>query len=672
MAMKRRIVLFFLLGAMGSTLMAQRRVSGKSGSNRGAGGVATAVVESERVKPLQTDYAMIAKDEYSTVGLSGVMQRAEGARMAKGKALSPEMQTLFDSLETPFEKSGGLATASYFECVAWYRKLAKAFPAYCALTTIGLGDAGKDIYVFKLLGERMGRMDRLGQNDEGIPAGPGVKPSPKVKILINNNIHPGEPEGTDASMLLLRDLLFFGQYWQQTLPYLELHVVCQYNVDGTLNRNAHSRANQNGPVEYGFRGNAQNLDLNRDFIKMDSRNAKALVFLMATEQYHLFVDNHTSNGADYQYVLTYFHTRPEKLMPEIVPNLAQVERSLKTRLEKQDWPTAPYVETVKTVPDSGLCAFWESGRYATGFAALHNTIGYTVETHMLKPFSQRMLATLAFMEQFLTVSTSDSLRAQWEGNCRAGLLRQVDPKQVRYLPIAHALDMKQYEMIPFRGFEFGYKPSDVTGADRLVYDTRKPWEKSVKYYDRYRATDSVRVPQAYIIPFAYDDVIQKLKRNGIALRNVPFDTLVSLRVSFIVDYKTVSAPYEKHYLHHGVKTRDTVIKVMVRAGDVVAVVKPDNERFLTAVLEPRAADSYFAWNAFDGILQQKEGYSDYVFEDKAADWLKAHPDKYAELQRKKAQDPAFAKDAWAQLNWVYKQTEHYEPTHNLYPVYRVD
>lgn len=620
----------------------------------------------------EKEYEMVAPDEFGTVGLSAVMKRAEGVRMAKGKALSAEMQALYDSLITPFERSKGMATASYTECVNWYRKLASAFPAYCSLQSIGLGDAGKEIYVLKLMGERMGRMNRLGEGDAGILAGADVVPVPKVKILINNNIHPGEPEGTDASMFLVRDLLFFGQYWQQTLPFLELHVICQYNVDGTLNRSATSRANQNGPVEYGFRGNAQNLDLNRDFVKTDSRNAKALVNLMAKEQYHLFIDNHTSNGADYQYVLTYFHTRPEKLMPEIVPNLTQLESELKTTLTAAEWPTAPYVETIKTVPDSGLYAFWEGGRYATGFAALHNTIGYTVETHMLKPFSQRMLATLAFMENFLVVTTGEGLRKGFEENRMKGYVRAEDPTRVKYMPIAHTLNMNQYSLIPFKGFEFGYKPSEVTGADRLVYDTRKPWEKQIKYYDQYVATDSVRVPKAYIIPFAYEDVIQKLKRNGIALRNVPIDTWVTMRVSYIVDYKTVSHPYEKHYLHYGVTTRDTLMKVMVRAGDVVAVVKPNNERFLTAVLEPRAGDSYFAWNAFDGILQQKEGYSDYVYEDKAAAWLKAHPEKYQELQRKKAQDPAFAKNAWAQLNWVYKQSEHYEQSHNLYPIYRVD
>jgi hypothetical protein len=185
--MKRLVLLGLCFGLSSGMLLAQRK-SGKK--------AASAVADEagkDGVKLALTDYAFVAKDLYGTVGLSGVMQRAEGARTAKGKALSPEMQKLFDSLETPFEKSGGLATASYFECVAWYRKLANAFPAYCALTSIGLGDAGKDIYVFKLLGDRMGRMDRLGIDDEGIAVSPDQLAAPEVKILINNNIHPGEP-----------------------------------------------------------------------------------------------------------------------------------------------------------------------------------------------------------------------------------------------------------------------------------------------------------------------------------------------------------------------------------------------------------------------------------------------------------------------------------------------
>lgn len=616
-------------------------------------------------------YEFIAKDEFGTLGLSGAMMRAEGARKAQGKALSPEMQKSFDSLLTPFEKSKGLETADYYECVSWYKQLAATFPAYCSLQSIGLGDVGKEIYVLKLNGPAMDRMDRFGHGDVGIEAGPKAEAIPLVKVLINNNIHPGEPEGTDASMILLRDMLFFGQYWQQVLPYLQLHVVCQYNVDGTLNRNATSRANQNGPVEYGFRGNAQNLDLNRDFIKLDSRNARSLVGLMAMEQYDLFIDNHTSNGADYQYVLTYFHTRPEKLQPGLTDVLMPFEKSLKERLTANQWPTAPYVETMKTIPDSGLFAFYESGRYATGFAALHHTLGYTVETHMLKPFSQRMLGTLAFMEQFLIAATQPSLRSEFSAVRR----KYVDfaPKPIgQWMPIQFQLDQTKCTEIDFLGFESGYRPSEISGADRLVYDRSRPWSKKVKYYDRYRSTDSVIVPTAYVVPFAYGDVIQKLKLNKVIFKPIPFDTVVSLRVSYITEFKTVNHPYEKHYLHHSIKTRDTVLAVQLRAGDVVVPITSVNAKFVVSVLEPRSADSYFAWNAFDGILMQKEGYSDYVFEDLAADWLKNHPEKRAEFLRKKANDSEFAKDSWGQLNWVYKQSAHYEKTHNLYPVYRID
>ena len=617
------------------------------------------------------EYEFIAKDEFGTLGLSGAMMRAEGARKAQGKALSPEMQKSFDSLLTPFEKSKGQGTANYFECVAWYKQLAATFPAYCSLQSIGLGDVGKDIYVLKLNGPAMDRMDRFGNGDVGLEAGPKVQATPLVKVLINNNIHPGEPEGTDACMILLRDMLFFGQYWQQVLPYLQLHVICQYNVDGTLTRSGTSRANQNGPVEYGFRGNAQNLDLNRDFIKLDSRNARSLVGLMAMEQYDLFIDNHTSNGADYQYVLTYFHTRPEKLQPGLTDVLLPFDKSLKDRLIANQWPTAPYVETIKTVPDSGLFAFYESGRYATGFAALHHTLGYTVETHMLKPFSQRMLGTLAFMEQFLIAATATSLRNEFSTVRR----KNVDfaPKPIgKWMPIQFQLDQTKFTEIDFLGFESGYRPSEISGADRLVYDRSRPWSKKVKYYDHYRATDSILVPTAYVVPFAYGDVIQKLKLNKVVCKPIPFDTVTMLRVSYISEFKTVNHPYEKHYMHHGVKTRDTVLAVQLRAGDVVVPITSVNAKFVVSVLEPRCADSYFAWNAFDGVLMQKEGYSDYVFEDLAADWLKDHPEKRAEFLRKKANDSEFAKDAWGQLNWVYKQSAHYEKTHNLYPVYRID
>ena len=183
----------------------------------------------------------------------------------------------------------------------------------------------------------------------------------------------------------------------------DIYIIVQYNVDGTINRSGTSRANQDGPIEYGFRGNAKNLDLNRDFIKMDSRNAKTLVGFMAKEKFDYFIDNHTSNGADYQYSLTYFHTRVEKLPQYLVRNTLMVDSMLKLSLKNMGYPTSPYVNLLKEVPDSGLVGFYESPRFATGWAALNHTIGFTVETHMLKPFNKRVDATKAFFWRLLLV-----------------------------------------------------------------------------------------------------------------------------------------------------------------------------------------------------------------------------------------------------------------------------
>jgi hypothetical protein len=142
-------------------------------------------------------------------------------------------------------------------------------------------------------------------------------------------------------------------------------------------------------------------------------------------------------------------------------------------------------------------------------------------------------------------------------------------------------------------------------------------------------------------------------------------------VSYILDYNTVKEPYEGHYLHSQVKTKDTIMKVTVRAGDKVIFVNNRNSAFLSATLEPKSPDSYFCWNFFDGILQQKEGYSAYVFEDKAAEILKAYPELRKKLELKRKSDPVFAQDGAAQLDFVYKNSVYYEPTHKRYPVFRI-
>ena len=572
--------------------------------------------------------------------------------------------------KTPYELSNFTKTATYEEAVNWYKKLHRSFPN-TELLNIGNSDAGLPIYCFHILPEILLMNAQDVFPDGRIEYGKTIrqKQFDPIKILINNNIHPGEPEGTDASMLFARDILTKQlRFEKDVYGNTDIYIIVQYNVDGTITRSGTSRANQDGPIEYGFRGNAKNLDLNRDFIKMDSRNAKTLVGFMSKEKFDYFIDNHTSNGADYQYTLTYFHTRVEKLPQYLVKNTLMVDTMLKLSLKRMGYPTSPYVNTMQEVPDSGLVGFYESPRFATGWAALSHTIGFTVETHMLKPFNKRVDATKVFLESFVSCISSDKVRENLVASKASfGFVSKSKPTAYTHFK----LDQTKFEMIDFLGYEFGYKPSEVSGLPRLYYDRSKPKTISLKYYNHYIPTDSVELPQAYVIPYAYKEVLERVDLNNIKYNTILEDTIMLCKVSYIVDYNTVKEPYEGHYLHSQVKTKDTMMNVTLRAGDRLIRVNSKNSAFLIATLEPKSPDSYFCWNFFDGILQQKEGYSAYVFEDKAAEILKANPELRKKLELKRKNDLTFAKDGGAQLDFVYKNSVYYEPTHKRYPVSRI-
>jgi hypothetical protein len=572
--------------------------------------------------------------------------------------------------KTPYELSNYTKTATYDEAVNWYKKLHRSFPN-TELLNIGNSDAGLPIFCFHILPEIL-----VMNAQEAYPDGSleykkyfNRQQENPIKLLINNNIHPGEPEGTDASMLFARDFLTKQlRIGKEVYRNVDIYIIVQYNVDGTINRSGTSRVNQDGPIEYGFRGNAKNLDLNRDFIKMDSRNAKTLVAFMAKEKFDYFIDNHTSNGADYQYTLTYFHTRVEKLPSYLVGNTLLVDSMLKLSLKNMGYPTSPYVNTMQEVPDSGLVGFYELPRFATGWAALNHTIGFTVETHMLKPFNKRVDATKAFLDAFLGCVCKEKVIHNL-AKAKDGFGLYGSPKNIQYTHFK--LDQTKFEMIDFLGYEFGYKPSAVSGFPRLYYDRSRPKTISLKYYNHYIPIDSVEMPIAYILPYAYKEVLERLELNDIKYKTIIKDTVVLCKVSYILDFNTVKDPYEGHYLHSQVKTKDTIMKVTLRAGDKLIFVNDRNSAFLSATLEPKSPDSYFCWNFFDGILQQKEGYSAYVFEDKAAELLAANPQLRKKLELKRNIDSIFAKDGGAQLDFVYKNSAYYEPSHKRYPIYRI-
>lgn len=553
------------------------------------------------------------------------------------------------ALLTPFEKSNKTRTATYLECFQWYKKLHETYKDKSTFLPIGMDDNGSPIYVFRILASEKRQLA-----------------SAPIKLLINNNIHPGEPEGTDASMMLAREMLS-NKNLANWLDDFEIHIICQYNVSGTQRQNCCSRANQDGPLNLGFRGNAKNLDLNRDFIKMDSKNANAFVKYFLEHNFQLFIDNHTSDGADYQYSLTYFHTHPQKLHDSLKSILFELNGVVKKNLVEANWPTAPYVELMQTIPDSGIHAFFETGRYATGFAALHHCLGFCVETHMLKPFPDRVAATYAFLFQF--VKSVQSLLPKIYQKHLVAMRKPFLTSNSHY--IHYVLDSKTSTEIDFLGYQAEWKKSEITGAQKLAYNHNQPYNKKIKYYSLYRVTDSVQIPNYYIIPQAWKEVIDRLEANRVEMRQVSFDTLMPLKVYYIENYKTVSHPYEGHYMHFQTQTKDTTITIQLKMGDYLISTKQGKRNFIVSVLEPRAPDSYFNWNFFDGILMQKEGYSSYIWEEKALKYLQENPTLRKKFEQRKKLDAQFANDPSAQLHYLYLNSPYYEFSHNLYPVYRL-
>lgn len=544
---------------------------------------------------------------------------------------------------TPFERDT-TQTATYDQVIDWYRQLDKQY-AQARLVEVGKTDVGKPLHVFLLAADKQfsSRQNR-------------------VTLLINNGIHPGEPEGIDACMMLARDLLKAKKLPQNVL----IAIIPLYNVGGSLNRGV-SRVNQNGPAAYGFRGNARNLNLNRDFIKAEAENTRSFQTLFQTLKPQVFIDNHTSNGADYQHTLTYFATQKDKLHPAVSGYMTQrFQPALDKVLTEKGFAPAPYVNNFADTPESGLLGYNDTPRYSTGYAALFNCFGFTLETHMWKAYPARVKASYAFDEAILRLCERDAqtiLANQQRAN-------QVVQTQTTF-PLTYKLDRSKTDSITFMGYAAAYKPSAVSGLKRLYYDRSKPFTKRIPYQNTFVMEVQVEKPRAYLIPQAWPEVIRQLKRNGVQVQPLRHDSLIAVSAYYVTDYKSPQRPYEGHYIHTGVQVRPEQQTIQFYKGDYLITTDQPTNRYIVETLEPQGIDSFFAWNFFDSILDQKEYFSDYIFEDTAAELLRNDPELRRKLDDKKKADKAFAESADAQLDFIYRQTPYYEKTHNRYPVFRL-
>ncbi len=553
------------------------------------------------------------------------------------------------NFETVFESSGGTETATYWQVIDYYTQLAEAFPSI-TIEKYGETDSGEPLHLVTYSAREDFDLENLRENNN--------------IIFINNGIHPGESDGIDATMMLFRDLA------RDSLPPPKntiLVTIPVYNVGGALNRNSTSRSNQVGPVEYGFRGNARNYDLNRDFIKSDTKNTRSFAEIFHKVKPDIFVETHVSNGADYQYTLTHLFTQHNKLGGELGEYLQnRMIPSFEKSLWEHDWEITPYVNVFNEAPDKGFVQFLDTPRYSTGYAALWNTLGLMIETHMLKPYEDRVEGTYQALQSLIDVSERDWATIK---DLRARAQRKYLTE--RFYPVNFKVDSSTVSALNFKGYEGEIVTSDLTGGKRLQYNREKPFEKEIEYYNTFTPSDKIEIPRAYVVPQGWWNVLQVLRDNKVEMTPFAKDTAMLVEVYRIEDYETRSSAYEGHYPHYNTTVTKQFETVNFRKGDFYIKTFQPSVRYLLETLEPTTSDSFFNWNFFDAILQQKEGFSPYVFEDTAKKILEKNPELKEEFETKKRSEREFSNDANAQLDWIHKRSENYEKTHLRYPVFRV-
>lgn len=557
---------------------------------------------------------------------------------------------------TPFEISGGKRSATYQEVTDFYKTLTKRTKK--VRLESGLSGSATDVpfHPFQIVTLSNKRYNARTNGPDG----------KTVLILINNGIHAGEPDGIDASMMLARDVAD----GKLLLPdNVVLAIIPVYNVGGALNRNSTTRVNQNGPEEYGFRGNANNYDLNRDYTKMDATETQGFTINYHNLQPDLFLDNHVSDGADYQHTMTLISTQYDKLGGAQGKWLREIfDPALYAGMKANGSAMIPYIDFGNNdIRRSGVTMFNETPRYATGYTALFGTLGFVAETHMLKPYDQRVKATYDLMTIFIEQASKYSKEILALHKSKAAEIAAARSFPLRFIP-----DTTKSSQFEFMGYNTDSFVSEVTGLPRIRFNREKPFTATLNYYNYYKGDRVREKPKAYVISGAQKNTLHRLHINHVRFEELTKDRAMEVVAYRITDYKSSTTPYEGHHRNSGVKFNREKTTVQLHKGDIIVPMGYFTDRYVVEMLEPDGDDSFFSWGFYDTYLQQKEGYSDYRWEDEAVKVLRENDSLRVAFEDKKKTDKAFAASSSQMLYWIYQNSKWREKEYMRYPIFRIE
>jgi len=576
---------------------------------------------------------------------------------------------------TWYERSGGKETPGYRQTVEYCKRLASASPMV-HYSSFGKSARGLDLPLLIV--------DRDGLTDPE-----AIRRKGRIILLLQACIHPGESEGKDAGLMLVRDMVIpdggkikheVSRYghpatvpgMQKLLDGVSLVFIPVFNVDGHERFGPYNRINQNGPKEMGWRVNANNLNLNRDYLKAETPEMKAWLKLFDHWMPDFFIDTHTTDGADYQYVLTYL----VELYGDMDEGLTSWAKDMyipemKEHLLNSGFPAFPYVNFRKWHdPKSGLISSVAPPMLSQGYTAYRNRPGLLIETHMLKPYDKRVEGT------YECIKTSMEILGK-----QGRQLQKLEEEADRFLisgeflktpfPLQFETSMKDSVVADFLGVEYKAVKSDISGGEWIQY-SNIPATFKIPYFSKASPVVSVSLPYAYIIPAEWKEIITTLELHGAIVHLTRRDTVISIQTYKFKNPKWQQNPYEGHHVMTNIEYDEITESRLIPRGSAVVVLNQQCGRIIPHFLEPKGSGSILYWGYFDAVFEQKEYAENYVLEQLAVKMLNDSPALGIEFTAKKAADTSFAKSPQQILNWFYYRSPYADSRKGIYPVAKVD
>lgn len=555
---------------------------------------------------------------------------------------------------THFENSGMLESPDYENTIKYFEQIEKA-TQYLKIKNIGLTPEGREIKVIIV-------------SKDNVFTPLEAKKTGKAIILIQNGIHPGEIEGKDACMILLREILITKEK-EYLLDNLILLIIPVLNIDGHERLSPFNRPNQNGPKQMGWRTNSLNLNLNRDYMKAESPETKAFLKLFYEWTPDFMIDNHSTNGADYQYHVTYgietkqnmdenlSHWIKEKYLPYLIANV-----------EKDGFLTAPYIEFKNGSIESGIKDWFAPPRLSHGYCTAQNRVCLLVETHSLKSFDNRVYSTLSMMTHTLDFLNSNhaelilyNLKAE-----KNTIKKHITKRQPFPLILSGTEKSKPFN---FKAFKWKDEHSDITGSTVRRY-TNKPAEIVIPLYNDVEVKKEITLPFAYFVPQQFAYIIDALRNHHIKYFKFRIDTTGKVERYGFKNVSFAPYPYEGRQL---VKFDCELFEdeIFIPKGTIWVPVNQRQLKIIVNLFEPEAPDSFINWGFFNAFFERKEYAESYVMEPYAKMMIEKDPKLKEEFIRLLNDDESFRNNPSERLDYFYRRSPFFDNGENIYPVYRV-